>query len=180
MKTKNLVLMSLFAAITVVCAQIVIPTSLVPFSLSLFAVFLTGAILDKRDAFLAQLVYVMIGIVGLPVFANLRGGFEVIAGPTGGYIVAYPIMAYLVALSIEKLGNKSIMPYLAGMLAALIVCYSLGAIWLGTVTKMGFVAALYKGVIPFIVFDLIKIILSASVGVVLNEALVKAGLYEKA
>lgn len=168
----------MMAAVTAVFAQIVIPLpfSPVPFSLAVLAVFLTGAILDKKHAFLAQLVYVLLGAAGLPILANFQGGLSAVVGPTGGYLITYPLMAFLTAWIAEKIGKTKWYCYYPGMILGLLVCYSLGTAWLAISGKMGFGAALMAGVVPFAVFDLIKIVIASSFAFAVNKALTRAGL----
>jgi biotin transport system substrate-specific component len=89
MTTRDLALVALFAALTAVCAQIALTLPLVtgvPFTLQVFAVLASGAILGARRGFLSQVVYLLLGAVGLPVFARMHGGLGALAGPTGGYL----------------------------------------------------------------------------------------------
>lgn len=171
MKTKKMVVSAIFSAVTAALAQVAfpLPFSPVPFSLSVLGVFLTGAVLEKKYAIYAQLVYIFMGAMGLPVFAGLKGGLGSLAGPTGGFILAYPFMALAVAWVVEKLGKKNFISYLLGMLAALLVCYFLGAVWLAAQTGMSFGGALAAGVMPFIVPDLIKIGAGASLALAINK-----------
>src|SRR5690554_1884806 len=110
--TKKLVLTAMFTAIICVMSQVVIPLQPIPFSLSLLAIFLTGALLEPKYAFLATLAYLLLGAFGLPVFAGFKGGFQVVTGMTGGFIMAYPIMAFITSISYQlstKIkGNSSI------------------------------------------------------------------------
>lgn len=173
MKTRDLVLMALLSAITAVCSQIAIPLpfSEVPFTLSILAVFLTGALLDKKYAFLSQVVYLLLGAVGIPVFAQFLGGIGIIAGPTGGYLVAYPIMAFVVALVREKGKKNSFLINGAGMLLSLVVCYGLGTIWLAAQMHCTFYQALWMGVIPFVAFDVVKAGLASALALSLNKVM---------
>ena len=109
MKVRGMVLAALFAAVTAVLAQISIPiaVSAVPFSLGIVGVFLSGALLGKKEAFFAQLVYILLGLVGLPVFSQFRGGFSVLAGPTGGYLFVYPLMAFVIAAICDRAKKRS-------------------------------------------------------------------------
>lgn len=160
MKTKNLVLVSLFVAVTAVFSQLSVPNpfSPVPISLSVAAVYLCGVLLEARYAFLAQLIYILLGAVGLPVFAQFSGGLGVLAGPTGGYILAYPFIALLVALFTHKKWIRSdTVALLAGMFLALLVCYAFGSAWLAVVMKVSFFKALLLGAAPFVIVDILKI-----------------------
>ncbi|HBY72577.1 MAG TPA: biotin transporter BioY, partial [Lachnospiraceae bacterium] len=83
----------MFTAVICVLSQISIPTQPIPFTLALFAIFLTGALLPPRAAFLSVFVYLLLGAFGLPVFAGFKGGIHVLTGMTGGYLMAYPFMS---------------------------------------------------------------------------------------
>lgn len=158
MKTKKLILCALFAALTAICSMIVIPLPFtpVPINLATLSVFLAGGLLGARGGAVSQIVYVILGAVGLPVFAGFTGGFGIITGPTGGYIVGYVAAAWLVGLMTEKLGHgyyKSIV----SMIAGLAVCYTLGTLWFMHITSTGLAAALMMCVAPFLLGDAIKI-----------------------
>lgn len=169
---------AVFAALTAVFAQIIIPLPFtpVPFSMGVFAVYLTGAVLDKRHAVYAQLIYILLGAIGIPVFGGFSGGMGVIAGPTGGYILTYPVMAFLVALITQLWKRKTVAALAAGMLGALAVCYIAGSLWYCVVAKITWTASLMYTVLPFIPCDLIKIAVCAPFGAALSKALGKARL----
>jgi biotin transport system substrate-specific component len=175
MKTRDLVLTAFFAAITVIFSviSIPIPISPVPFSLSLAAIFLAGALLPKNHAALAQVVYILLGVIGLPVFSKMQGGPGVLVGPTGGYLIAYPIMAYLIALIIEKTGKRNFPVYLFSMLCSLVVCYTLGTLWLSLVAHLSIAAAFAAGVLPFAILDVVKAVLASLLALALYRALSK-------
>lgn len=162
-KTYYLVLSSIFIALTAILAQITIPVpfTVTPifFSLSLIAVFMSGAVLPWRYAFLAQLAYVLLGLIGVPVFGHFTGGPTAVLGPTGGYLMAYPFMALAIALITKK--KKSYPTTILSMLVALCICYILGTAWLMYLAKMPLQAALIAAVYPFIIPDLLKLFLSA-------------------
>jgi len=178
--TKKLVLTSMFTAVICIMSQIVIPLQPIPFSLSLLAIFLTGALLEPKYAFLATLAYLLLGAFGLPVFAGLKGGIHVLTGMTDGYIVAYPIMAFITSLSYQMsskvkatspIKNISLIAIpTIGMVFSLFVCYLIGTLWFSHVSESTFTYALSVCVIPFVAFDLIKIILSIVLGAVLRRA----------
>jgi biotin transport system substrate-specific component len=143
----------------------------VPISLSLVAVFLSGLLLSPKEAALSQAVYLLLGIIGLPVFSKFGGGWGVVAGPTGGYILSYPFMAFITAYVLQKTHQKNIPAILPGMLISLIFCYLLGSLWLSMVTGWSFARALGAGAVPFIIFDLLKIALCAVTAPMLRRAL---------
>ena len=91
-KTKNLTLVSLMAAVTVIMAQIAIPMPAgIPMTLQTLAVTLAGVILGSKRGAISMLVYLLLGAVGLPVFSGFRGGFAMFVGPTGGFLISFPI-----------------------------------------------------------------------------------------
>ena len=161
-KTKRLILYSLFAAITSVLSQISIPLPFtpVPLNLATLSVILSGAILGKSGGAISQIVYTLLGTIGLPVFANLSAGIGIIIGPTGGYIIGYIIAAFIVGLILEK-SNKNIIIYIVSMSIGLTTCYILGTAWFMYITKSNLVASLTMCVIPFIPGDIIKVILAS-------------------
>lgn len=174
-KTKKLVLSALFCALTAVAAQLVIPVQPVPFSFAMMAIYLTGALLDRRSAAYAQTAYLLLGAVGAPVFSYFTGGLAKLAGPTGGYLLVYPLMAYVVALSAEKWG-RSYLKYCVSMSAALILCYAAGTAWLVASTGSTVMAGLTAGVLPFIPLDVLKVLGAAGLAVGLERALRRARL----
>jgi len=178
MKTKNLVISSLFTAIICVLAQISFQRQPIPFTLALFAIFITGALLPPKYALMSVLTYILLGAFGVPVFAGLRGGFDVLIGMTGGYIMAYPIMAFVIAMFLKYLKKGKIFSSAVGMIVALILCYAIGTTWFCYVANVEFYYALTVCVFPFIVFDLLKIFLAVSFAGLLRKTLSKTGLFD--
>lgn len=157
------------AAVTAVAAQIAIPIFPVPFTLQVLAVILSGFLLGPRYGALAQVIYVLIGAVGAPVFAEFSGGLGRVLGPTGGYLVSYPIAAAisgLAAPTVARASRSRALSYglLCGCLA-LAVIYATGATWLAVVTDLPLAVAVAQGVLIFVPFDLIKVALATLVAV---------------
>ncbi len=148
---------ALFAAVTAVTSQIAFPLGGFPFSMGIFGVMLCGALLPSAAAFLSQTAYLLLGAVGLPVFASFQGGLQHILGPTGGFLIAYPFVALIVSLLCRKGALKQILGY--GI--ALCACYLLGAGWYALSGGVSFLAALGITVLPFLVPDIIKALLCA-------------------
>ena len=100
---RHLCLISLFSALIVIMAQISIPMPIgVPITMQTFAVTMAGVILGSKKGFTATLVYILLGAIGLPVFANFTGGWQSITGPTSGFILSFPLMAYIIGLGTEQ------------------------------------------------------------------------------
>lgn len=179
MKTKDMILCALAAAITAVLAPVSLPIGPVSITLGVFAVMLSGGILKPGYAFVSQIVYILLGCAGLPVFSNFRGGFQVLAGPTGGYLVVYPFMALLIALCAQWYGRHAAakatrrfgLTLFFSMLASLILCYAAGSLWFAFQQQTPLKQALVMTVCPFIPGDVIKAILAVLVSVVLRRRL---------
>ncbi len=156
MNSKDLVLTALMAAVISVLAPLAIPLGGgVPISLATFAVMLAGAVLGSKLGTLAVLIYLLLGSIGIPVFANYAAGFQCVIGMTGGYLVGYLPLAWFTGYVYEKHPTRS--GLITGMLIGELVLYLLGTIWFCIYTQMGFMAALMACVIPFIPGDIIKI-----------------------
>ncbi|MDY4692833.1 MAG: biotin transporter BioY [Blautia sp.] len=159
-KTYDMVYIAVFAVIMAICSWISIPAQ-VPFTLQTFGVFVAVGVLGGKRGTLAVLVYILLGALGIPVFAGFQGGMGILLGTTGGYIVGF-LFSALVMWGFERLlGKKPVMQILS-MLAGLIVCYAIGTIWFMIVYTrssgaVGLATVLGWCVVPFIIPDLIKI-----------------------
>lgn len=170
--TAYLALCGLFAAITAICSYINIPLGFtpIPMNLATLAIFLAGGLLGKKYGPLSILVYVLMGAAGVPVFAGFQAGVGVLAGPTGGFLIGYIIAAFVVGLILDKRLSPSkegtfskgqFVLCIAAMIAGLLCCYALGTLWFAHITNTGIVAALVSCVVPFLLLDAIKILVSA-------------------
>ncbi len=166
---------ALMAAVTAVAAEISVPLFPVPFTLQVFAVILSGLLLGSRYGALSQAIYVLVGAVGVPVFAQFSGGLAVILGPTGGYLVSYPVAATVAGLAARAARYASRRRALwASFLwgcAGLAVIYAVGAIWLSVVSDLPLAVAVAQGVLIFVPFDLIKVALATLVAVAAAPAI---------
>lgn len=172
--TKDLVLTALFAALTAVLAQIQLPIGPVPFNLAVFGAFLAGMLLEPAWAAASMGVYMLLGAVGIPVFAGFMGGPAVLLGKTGGYVIGYIFIALATALAVKRSGKLPVIG--AAMLAGLLVCYGFGTAWFMAVTGADLVSALGWCVLPFIVPDVCKGVLAWVLGRLLAGRLAKAGV----
>ena len=171
----RLVSMLFVTALTAAAAQISVPLPFtdVPFTLQPMVVLLGGLALGPRLALGSQVLYLMAGIAGLPVFAasaTLPPGALRLLGPTGGYLMSYPVAAFLAGSLGERGFDRRYVTSVLAMLAGLLVIYACGAVWLGFFarasaqgTPVGLQAALVTGVYPFIVADLLKLLAAAGV-----------------
>lgn len=178
---RAVVTCGVFAAITAVVSQISLPIGPVPISCSLIAVYLAGLLLPVKTAFVSQLVYLLLGAVGVPVFVGFQSGIARLAGPTGGYLVVFPFVSLIVAAMMlvydRKLANKSAFvrgSYMAAaMLLSLVACYVVGTAWYKVYAGTSFVAALSLTALPFIPGDLAKIVLCVVLALALRPRLRK-------
>ncbi|MFV0528453.1 MAG: biotin transporter BioY [Lachnospiraceae bacterium] len=161
-KTLQMILCAFFIALTAVFSQISIPMVPVPANLALFAVFCAGGVLGSRYGALSQLGYVLLGAVGVPVFAGMNGGLFRLIGPTGGYLCGYILAAFLVGLLLEKFG-ESIQVRIGAMLLGEGACLLLGTVWYMFLTGSTLSAALAVCVLPFLPGDAVKIAAAALV-----------------
>lgn len=162
-KTLTLTYIALSAALIAVCSWISIPTT-VPFTLQTFAVCLVTALLGTKRGILAVIVYICLGAVGFPVFSGFKGGFGVLLGTTGGYIIGFIFTALIVGLVVDKLG-RSIPVMAAAMVIGIAVCYIFGTAWFMLVYTsqtgtVGLMTVLGWCVFPFIIPDIIKIVVA--------------------
>lgn len=174
-KVYPLAMTAVMAAVTCVLAPMSIPIGLVPISLTNLAIYISLYLLGWKRGTLSYVVYLLIGMVGMPVFSGYEGGLGKLMGPTGGYIIGFIPMAVIAGLVIDKFHNRGIQ--LAGMIAATIVCYAFGTAWF--CIQGGYVlgAALSTCVFPFIPFDLAKMVVSMAIGPTIRARLIKANLY---
>lgn len=159
--TKNIILCAIFAALTAILSQISIPLPFtpVPINLAMISVFIAGGLLETKVSAISQLVYVIIGAIGVPVYANFTGGLGILVGPTGGYIVGYIITTIIIGVIVKRLGN-SIYSYTVAMVVGILGCYFVGTVWFMYITQNGLIEALIMCVVPFLIGDMLKIILS--------------------
>ncbi len=147
---------SLLAALTAVGAYIAIPIGPVPIVLQNLFILLAGLLLGPKWGSASVAVYLLAGILGLPVFAGGTGGIGRIVGPTGGYLLGFLPAVYLIGLISKKEGQNAIMDVVA-MIAGTIVIYVCGVVWLKTLTGMTLAKTLAVGMYPFLIGDAIKI-----------------------
>lgn len=162
-KTYDIVYIGIFAVLLAVCSWISLPFA-VPFTLQTFGVFMALETLGGKRGTMAILVFLLMGLVGLPVFSGFRGGPGVLAGTTGGYIVGFVLTGFLVWLMEKLLGEKwkKTVVRVCVMLLGLVLCYAFGTLWFLNVYSaangaVGIGAVLGWCVFPFVIPDLVKL-----------------------
>ncbi|MBC7346726.1 MAG: biotin transporter BioY [Clostridia bacterium] len=179
MSTKSLVQVALFAALIAVLAQIAIPLpGGVPITMQLFGIYLAGSLLGAKRGALALLAYLLLGIVGIPVFANGRAGIGVLLGPTGGYLLGFLVGTWVLGWLVERRPQAGYGWMSAAMVVATLIAYTLGTVQFVLITEMPLAAALALTVVPFLPLDLLKILVAAGVAVKARQLLTTAGYLE--
>ena len=185
--TRQLTLCAVMAAVMCVLAPISIPIGSIPVTGGTLAVFLTAYLLGPWRGLAATVAYLLAGFVGLPVFSSYMGGAGRLLGPTGGYLVGYLPMVLLAGLAAElalryfsgrgKTGQVlALVLQFLGMVLATAVLYTFGAAWYCVQAGADLHTALAACVLPFIPFDLVKIVLALAVGFPVRRRLERAGL----
>lgn len=161
---KDLCYIALCVALMAICSWISIPT-VVPFTLQTMGVFLCVGLLGGKRGTIAVLVYILLGAIGIPVFSGFSGGFGVLFGNTGGYIIGFLGTALIMWL-FEKIFGDNKIAFVISMLIGLIICYAFGTIWFMVLYThntgaVGLMTVLGWCVFPFIIPDLVKMAIAA-------------------
>ena len=164
-KLRWTVLSSLMAAFTAVGAYIHLPIGPVPIVLSTLFVLLSGLLLGSRWGLVTMGLYLLLGAIGMPVFAGGKGGLAHFLGPTGGYLFGYVLASWTTGLISERSRGTLILEIFAVVIGSLAI-YSLGVPWLKMVTQMSWRKAFMLGMVPFLIGDVVK----ASVALMLARA----------
>lgn len=159
---RDLILVAFFAALTAIGALISVPLpgDLVPIVLSNMFAILAGAMLGKWLGPLSQIVYIFIGVIGIPVFAgSIKAGPGALAGPTGGYIIGFVVASFLTGFLVERLVRApDVLRFSLSMTAGAAVIYVFGVPWLSQVAGLNMQLAMVKGLYPFLPGDILKVI----------------------
>ena len=169
-KTIQMAEIALMSAVICVLAPIAIPVPMspVPISPATFVVYLTAVLLGTKKGTVSVLVYLLLGMVGLPVFSGFSGGIGVLLGPTGGYLIGYLPCALVIGMLIKR-GFRSIPSMVLGTL----VCYLFGTIWFLAVMVGAYTwkQAILICIVPYLLFDAVKIFAAAAVAVPVEKML---------
>ena len=168
MKTKDLAYVALFAAITAVLGLVpAIQVGPVPITAQTLGVMLAGAVLGARRGFLSQLLFLVLVAIGLPLLSSGTGGLAVFAGPTAGYLISWPIAAFVVGLLTERTWARYDLArgVLANVVGGILVIYAIGVPVLAAVADLSPRAAIVSGALPFLIGDGIKAVLAAAIAV---------------
>ncbi len=163
MKTKNITYIAIFAALISILSVISIPTPWgVPFTLQTFSISLAGFVLGKKYGSLATITYLLLGAVGLPVFAGLTGGISSFVSVTGGFLFGFIFLAFFS-------GTNNIFYSIIGLL----ICHLLGAIQFSFLTKTNFINSLFIVSLPYLIKDILSIFLAYFIGKKIKNIITK-------
>lgn len=158
-KTKDMAMIGLMTAVTCVLAPMAIPIGPVPISLTNLVLYFSLYLIGTKFTLVSYVIYLLLGLVGLPVFSGFTGGPAKLAGPTGGYLIGFLLMIWIAGIFITRSNGKKGID-LTGMIIGTAAVYAVGTVWLSVQSGIGFRAALFAGVIPFLPGDAVKIILA--------------------
>lgn len=177
MNTKRTALIGLMTAVICVLGPVSfpLPISPVPVSLGVLGILLASYLLGMKWGTVSCLVYLLIGLAGVPVFTGFSGGLGKVLGPTGGYLIGYIFLSLFTGFSAGKWPAKWPL-HLAGMILGAAAMYLFGTLWLAYLMKYSFLEALWAGVILYIPADLIKMVITLSLGGLIRRRLMRAGL----
>ena len=173
--TYQMAVTAVMAAVLCVLGPLTVPIGAIPISLANFVICLTAWLLGPKFGTLSVVIYLAIGLIGVPVFSGYGAGLAKVAGPTGGYLVGYLLLAFIGGLFIEKSNGQPVVSAV-GLVLGDAACYVLGTAWFVFQMQCDLGYALAVCVYPFIVLDLAKIVVSCIVGALLRKRLVQAGV----
>lgn len=167
LSAKDMAFTGMFAAVIAVLSQVAFPLpSGVPVTLQTFAVALAGYTLGMKFGTVSTAVYVLIGAVGVPVFANFKGGLASLTGPTGGFIWGFIIMAFFCGLGMDK--TKKIPAILLGIVG-LLICHLCGAAQFTAIKQGGFLQSVLLVCVPYLLKDVISVVLAFGLAAVIRS-----------
>lgn len=173
----QITIIGLMAAVICILGPLSIPIGVVPISFTNLAIFFALYILGTKKATMSFIIYMLIGLVGVPVFSGFSGGPSKLLGPTGGYIIGFLFMTLISGFFIDRFIDKWYL-CVVGMILGMAACYLFGTIWLSYQANLSINAALAVGVIPFIPADLAKICIAAFIGPQIRNRLIRTNLFK--
>ncbi|MGD8192497.1 biotin transporter BioY [Brevibacillus ginsengisoli] len=172
-RLKMSILSAMFAVITGILAQMVIPLPFIPITGQTLAVGLTGTILGSRYGALSMFLYLLLGAIGLPVFTEASGGFSIIVGKSGGYIIGFIFAAYIIGFIIEKTRASFTIALVANVIGMLVTLL-FGVVQLKYVLGIPWDKAMAFGVYPFLLVGVVKAALASYIGIEVRKRIVKS------
>ncbi len=172
MKSIRIALCAVTAALLCAIAPISLPLGAIPISLATMILYVIASCVEPKISFTATALYLLLGCAGLPVFSGFTGGFQRIAGVTGGFLVGYLPCVIIIGILIKYFGNKKII-YPLSMAAGTALCYICGTAWYIFLTKSSVTAAVTVCVLPFLIGDAVKIAAASVIAITVRPSLKK-------
>lgn len=172
---KTMTMCAIMAALMCILGPMSIPIGAVPISFTNLVIYLAVYLLGAKMGCISYLIYMLLGAVGLPVFSGYTGGIAKLAGPTGGYLVGFILLALISGIVLEKT-NRNVIWSFVGMVAGTAVAYLFGTVWFVIQAQCTVSYAVSVCVFRFIPFDLIKMVIAIALGKVVFVALKKSSL----
>ncbi len=172
---KTMTMCAIMAALMCILGPMSIPIGAVPISFTNLVIYLTVYLLGAKKGCISYLIYLLLGIAGLPVFSSYGSGIAKVAGPTGGYLIGFILLALISGIVMEKTNRNIVWSYL-GMVVGTAVAYLFGTVWFVIQAQCTITYALSVCVTPFIPFDLIKMVIAIVLGRAIFAALKKNSL----
>lgn len=175
--TFTIAIIGVMTAVTCIIApfSIAIPISPVPVSFTNLSIFISVFVLGWKKGTVSYLIYLLLGMSGLPVFSGFTSGPAKLMGPTGGYLIGFIFTSVICGWFIENFSGKKYM-YVLGMVLGMAVAYGFGTIWLAYSTGRTFIEAFAGAVLPFLSGDGVKIAAAVAIGPILQTQLKRAGV----
>ncbi|MEG1408391.1 MAG: biotin transporter BioY [Terrisporobacter sp.] len=172
LNTKELILCSIFAALTSVLAQISVPLpfTTILLTMQVFAIAITGLMLGSKCGFISVIIYLLLGCIGVPVFSNFSGGIGALLGPDGGFLISFPLMAWIIGYFKEKFNSSY--SIIIGMLLGLLFVYIIGTVMFSSITGNTIYQSIIYCAVPFIIPDLIKLCLAYVIGTTVSKRVI--------
>lgn len=162
LKTIDIIIPAICACLITVCSWIYIPSA-IPFTLQTFAVFLVVGLFGAKRGLFSIIIYIALGIIGIPVFSGFNSGIGAVMGPTGGYIIGFIFVPVVYCIFTKAFKDSTAVKFIS-LLIGLVICYLFGSLWFVLVYNktgnIGLIKTLSLCVIPFIIPDIIKLSLA--------------------
>ncbi len=181
LSTRDMTLIAMFAALTAIGAQLSLPTDPVPFTLQILFCMYSGILLGSKKGAMSQILYVILGLVGLPIFAGFKGGLQMVVSPTFGYLLGFIVCSYVIGLITERLKEVNLLKLSLATVTGLFVVYLIGVPYLYLIlnkvvnSPMTFPQTIKAGFSVFVVQDLIKCAIASVSSLAIIPALKRAG-----
>ena len=159
----QIAVIGVMTAVICILAPFSLPIGPVPISFTNLAIYIALYVLGMKRGTISYLIYLLIGLVGVPVFSGFTGGPQKLFGPTGGYLIGFIFLALIMGFALDHFDRK-LVPTIIGMIIGMAVCYAFGTVWLAKLLSLSFKEGLMMGVIPYLPGDAAKIIIAAIVG----------------